>query len=540
MGFLLWYLILRGSNHSAMWLKSVHLKNIKSFADSGVIEYSPGINVLVGPNNAGKSTILRAISLLQPLENARSPNFYLNFIQHNLRPGAESAEIEVELAMPEYRLFREFVQNIQAVKERARTPKFVFAGKPGSFASLVRQPGAESNLITLQTPIFHQREPNNFIYPYFSRRKPTAFQTGINPLAANMIEEVFEQLPCKIDRLSNPDYPSHGRFREVCWDTLGLKIAAAQYEGGKQAGLTLSDASFIPIDDMGEGTLNILILLAHLCFASGKLFLMEEIENDLHPRALKKLLDFIIEKAESNQFIISTHSNIVTRYLGTAPKAKVFSVDMTIDEKTRVPTSSCKPVSEEPEERVRLLDSLGYDPFDLYLYRGYLVLEESTAERIIRDFFLPFLVPNLQGKLRTIAASGDMDVGPRLIDLMRLFTFIHTSPQYRERAWAVVDGGNNGKKLISDLRQRFKTWPETHFKCFKAQNFEEYYPPEFKEKVAGVLALPHGQAKQKAKGRLAEEVLAWAMADPVKAKAEFKLSAKEVLDVLGEIAAKIA
>ena len=51
--------------------------------------------------------------------------------------------------------------------------------------------------------------------------------------------------------------------------------------------------------------------------------------------------------------------------------------------------------------------------------------------------------------------------------------------------------------------------------------------------------MPHGLVKQAAKGDLADEVVQWALADPLKAQTAFKTSAKEVLDFLAEIAAKL-
>jgi recombinational DNA repair ATPase RecF len=55
-----------------MWLKTVQLKNTKAFKDSYIIEFSKEINLLVGANSAGKSTVLRAINLLQPPTGKRA------------------------------------------------------------------------------------------------------------------------------------------------------------------------------------------------------------------------------------------------------------------------------------------------------------------------------------------------------------------------------------------------------------------------------------------------------------------------------------
>ena len=44
-----------------MQITQVELKNVKSYADSGPIQFAPGVNAISGPTGAGKSTILEAI-----------------------------------------------------------------------------------------------------------------------------------------------------------------------------------------------------------------------------------------------------------------------------------------------------------------------------------------------------------------------------------------------------------------------------------------------------------------------------------------------
>ncbi len=513
-----------------MWLKSVHLTNIKSFVNSGPIEFSRGINILVGPNNAGKSVVLRAISTLQPLPSHPNGSAFLGQYR---RHDAENCQVVLKLEEIDTKLlitpanWSAGINGAQIVCSRV--------SDRGEFT--IRAPGNVPP-VPCNDPPCHQKQPHNFIYPYFSRRKPVGLREAVNLTHAQTIEEALRDLPSKVDYLLNSDHAS--AFNEICQDTLGFTVSCIHSPGGKQLGLKLEDETVVPLLAMGEGTVHIVAVLVHLCSAKRKLFLIEEIENDLHPTALKRLLDFIIVTSETNQFIISTHSNLVARHLGTAANAKLFSVQMKLDENTRIPTSTCRPVPDDPGSRLQLLESLGYEPSDFYLWKGYLILEESTAERLIRDFFVPFLVRNLQGKLKTIAAQGVDDVEARLSDLMRLFVFIHTTPQYNGRAWVAVDGGEHGSKLVSGLKAKFKSWPEEHFRCFKAKQFEEYYPADFKEKALAILSMPHGLEKQKEKGRLAEEVLQWALADPVRAQTEFNISAKEVLDFLKEIAAKLA
>jgi len=46
-----------------MYLSKFQLFNYKSFLDSGRLEFSPGLNIIVGPNNSGKTALLEALTM---------------------------------------------------------------------------------------------------------------------------------------------------------------------------------------------------------------------------------------------------------------------------------------------------------------------------------------------------------------------------------------------------------------------------------------------------------------------------------------------
>jgi hypothetical protein len=248
-----------------MWLEKLSLRNFKSYPDSGEIEFSRGINLLVGGNNAGKSAILKAIGLTQPPVQSVGP------IVASVRHNASEAHVDLTLLEVNNNYF-------SAWRGNHSTIVIHLVLKGNEVQRIISVPGNQSGVAG---PIFKQREPNNFIYPYLSRRKPAQFQMTVSPQSVDVVEEIFEQLPSKIDRLCNPDHPGHQTFRDMCIKTLGLKISCAPFGSGKQGGILLADSTLIPIESMGEGTINILAMLAHLSQAKGKLFLMEEIENEL-------------------------------------------------------------------------------------------------------------------------------------------------------------------------------------------------------------------------------------------------------------------
>lgn len=46
-----------------MFIKKLQVFNYKSYLDSGLMEFSPGINIIVGRNNAGKTSLLEVLTL---------------------------------------------------------------------------------------------------------------------------------------------------------------------------------------------------------------------------------------------------------------------------------------------------------------------------------------------------------------------------------------------------------------------------------------------------------------------------------------------
>jgi len=504
-----------------MRVTTLHIKNLKCFADTGEIKLSPTINLLVGPNNSGKSTIIKALYLLQPPDST----YIHNYLNKNRRLGTNMTSIQI--GFDEFNL--DYINTHPVVFNKPENWKRkinIFSSHSQGLAMQIQHTKGNK---TLQIETIPNKEPNNFIYPYLSKRKAVKFNEQVKAENALFVAENFQQLYSKIDRISNPEFHAYREYKKACKEILGFPISCSLSDQGKQAGLIINN-EYIPIDEMGEGTINILGLLVNICIADDKLFLIEELENDIHPKALKEMLELIIKKSDNNQFVISTHSNIVTKYLGSAPDSKLFNFSVRKDEK--IPLSKIQEVSNTPNARIKILENLGYELYDFELWKAYLILEESSAERIIRDFLIPTFVPGLKNKLKTIAAQGIDDISPRFHNFLILFVFVHSTSVYKNKAWIYVDGDESGNKTINKLRQKFNTWNPNHFNTFSKPNFEEYYPARWKERVNEALNKQDKKSRFKAKGELVNEIMTWTKANKREARKEFKESASEIIEIL--------
>lgn len=505
------------------------LNNIRSFEGDNLFEFSPKINLLVGPNNCGKSTVVWALGLFQTGKgNWSSPNDEAT-LRLNTRIGFVQAR------------FDQFDDTLQGSLARRRESGLHNRGVRIEFSQPnrrkfypVNQEGTTQAAWDGIPQVFSHSPPNNLYHLFLSRRKAEGYQPAVNLEAQNTVRSTIAFLAAKVDRLTAGAHGPRRRYEEYLDRVLGFQMATKAISDGKSAGMYVGpNEDFVRIDYMGEGTSNIAAILADLVVAKDKVFLIEELENDIHPGALKPLLEIIGECAEHNQFIISTHSHIVLSRLGAMDEARVFN--LSLDRSKEVPTSVIKTLGASPGDRLAVMNDLGYDQVDSGHWDGVLVLEESSAETVIREILIPHFAPKLGGRLRTISASGLSRVELTYDALHYTYLYLHLSPIYQNKSWIRIDEGKASGEIIAKLKTKYGVGSDTKFMMYQKPDFELYYPEPFQAEVVTALANRDKGSKREAKKALLLKVVDWALANPSLAKAEFEKSAIEVITDLQSI-----
>jgi len=502
-----------------MYIDRVRLLNIRCFDDTGDIELGSGCNLFIGANNAGKSTILKAMLSLQGASFAGS----------DLRPSGGDCGYAIGLSNVSDQDRKYFSAYIPDGSQLLLTTSFRQDFRWRAEGRPVVDRGS--------SPVLHVQWPLNTIIPVLARRMTAQFSHSVDQGAQVQRDGTFGNLYAKIDRLAGSGHPQNATYREAVTRVSGLHVTTASSPQGKQAGVYLDAETFITLDQMGDGITEMVGLIVDLCVERGKIFILEEPETHLHPRGLKALLDLIKTSAAHNQFVIATHSNIVMRELGAMPDSRIFRV-WRDGEGPMVP-SRVEMVGESAGDRVDVLRELGYEFADLGLHDGWLFLEEASAETVFNEVLIPIFARSLQGRLRTYSSAGADQLATRVDSFSSLVTFVHLEPAYRGRVWVRADNDPAGQNAIADLRQRIDWLDEETCATFQHHAFERFYPSRFETEANAALSNADKKARREAKRALLQQVISWGRENPEDARREWEASAEEPIRLLRSIEGRL-
>lgn len=401
-------------------LDGISLAGYRSFGSTAVrVADLDSVNVFIGPNNCGKSNILRAVKLFADASNARRSDQ-----ERRLDPlldypvGGDSREmsfgVQVKRGGESDAIYQKFAEgfgsswaqlpdlsdsywasfsvpvtgNIEPAAWSVDALAQYLAGTLSQqalnhvWSSMLSRTGGshEGRAKELAASMHTAAQPKYEAYLVDAFRRIT--DSGDNALAgAGLIGE--------LRKLQSPDLPTYQsgkeRFSKIngfLQDVLAAPEAKLEIPAALDQILVTLDGKVLPLESLGTGIHELIILAAAVTLVDGAVFCLEEPEIHLHPALQKKFMRYISSQT-ANQYLIATHSNAFFDLDGV----NLYSCGLSGRGTT------CKTASTAGEKHAVLQD-LGYRPSDL-LQANYLVWVEGPSDRIYLNHWIESRAPEL-------------------------------------------------------------------------------------------------------------------------------------------------
>ena len=378
----------------------IELANFQSFGDpGGLLEDISRVNILVGPNNIGKSKMLRAIqrALLGKgpywIDGA-DQNYELRVrrklneqeLQSVFRPGWSGGDIPGRDEWDDfgkYCLDTEVEISVLGSKGNIKVKK-VYPSYKGQWINESQAnniienavlKAAVSNLsFGISGSYLVQAERDINPEPYTDsivlRPNGQGFAAAIANyfVSSSRDRSILDKISADINEISYPDY----KFDEISARLIENREAWEVY--------LKSGSVFVPVSQCGSGLKTIIQLacLFNMEDMSGhKLFVFEELENSLHPHTQRRLLKYIDSKVGEGSIIaMSTHSPVILDYFQGCEGVSFYEVyknGNSLDTKVRRVSAF--------NDRVGVLDSLGVRASDA-MQTNFVIWVEGPSDRI--------------------------------------------------------------------------------------------------------------------------------------------------------------
>lgn len=298
-------------------LKKLNIKRFKNI-DNLTLEFDK-VNILIGSNNSGKSSVLQAIqfavSVIQSAKLDGSANWVHNVLSTTLAPS--------QLVYTPLRDVEALAPGRVLTQNAANAMSFEFIDDMSNKLTIQIRRGKNKNIAVALTGMEYGRQLENVTEPY------TIFVPGLAGIAA--VEEY--KSPGIVGKAAARG-DANNVFRNVLWllknqpekwtkfltnfgaifPEIELDIAFdPERDDYLDASLKWSGRR-LPIDAAGTGCLQAIQILSYVNLYNPKLLILDEPDSHLHPtnqRVLARMLGEIVEERDI-QIVLATHSRHLT------------------------------------------------------------------------------------------------------------------------------------------------------------------------------------------------------------------------------------
>lgn len=336
-----------------MYISKIHIENFKSFKGSFKLILDKGINIVVGENEAGKSTIIEAIHLaLSGLLNGKYLNNELTqYIFNNEVVSEYLDNLNKGInSMPPHILIEIFIEgeDISEFEGNGNSEKTNSSGISLKIAFDEKYKKEYEDLIKIGGIKSLPMEYYNILWSSFARDEnitirtipiksalidsaSNKFQNGSDVYISRIIKEFLESN--EIVEISQ----SHRKMKDYFMEDDSIKkindkIKGATKISDKKVEISVELSSKnawenslmtylddIPFHYVGKGEQCIIktkLALSHKKAKEANIILLEEPENHLSHAKLNQLISDIKKHSNDKQILISTHSSFVSNKLG--------------------------------------------------------------------------------------------------------------------------------------------------------------------------------------------------------------------------------
>jgi len=455
-----------------MNINKIHIENFKIFKGSFDLLLNKGINILVGNNEAGKSTIIEAIHLaLTGLYNGRylkneltqyifNNEIIVEYIQ-SLEPNKESKPLPyilIEIYMDGEDLAEfEGDGNSQKVKASGISLKIAFDEKyQKEYEELVKVGGIKTLPIEYYNVLWSSFARDENITPRTIPIKSALIDSASNKLQngsdiyiSHIVKDFLESEEIvkisQAHRQMKESFMGHEAIQKI-----NEKIKNASKISDKKVELSVELSSKnawenslitcigdIPFQNIGKGEQCLIktkLALGHKKAKEANIILFEEPENHLSYTKLNQLIRDIIKDNGEKQIFISTHNSFVANKLGLENLILLNNKQ----------TIRLNDLSNDTFQFFKKLS--GYDTLRLILCKKAILVEGDSDELVVQKAYME----NNDGKLPIEDEIDVISVGTSFL------RFLEIAEKIQKQVAVVTDNDGDFHNKITKKYEPYK------------------------------------------------------------------------------------
>jgi putative ATP-dependent endonuclease of the OLD family len=493
-----------------MHIKKIIIENFKCFEGTFTLDFNRCLNILVGDNEAGKSTILEAIhlalsgwifgryiatELTQALFNYKVINRYLESLKTQNPSRPPQIMIELYFDIPDDSIRARFEGNGDSLKEKECGIQFKieFDKKYQNEYHLLVSSGEKPSSLPI--------EYYEFSWLSFSREELTPksipfksalidsssnrYQNGSDVYISRIIRDLLtdehivnaSQAHRKLKdtfakdaaiRAINEDL----RQKQISDKKVELSIDVSTKTAWETSLTTYLDG--IPFSFAGRGEQALVktkLALSHKKSKEANILLLEEPENHLSHAKLNKFVNDIKADNSEKQIIISTHSSFVANKLGLSSLILLNADNVTLKrDKVRITD-----LSDDTKKYFEKLS--GYDTLRMVLCKKAILVEGPSDELIVQKAYLK--------KNNKLPIEDEVDVISVGTSFLR---FLEIAEIIKKPVAVVTDNDGDYENKIKHKYKQFETSPTIKI-CADKRNDLNTLEPQIIEANKGQIAL---------------------------------------------------